>query len=146
MDFYQYRGRGCVHLINLVTCYQISLSRRLYLKLLCWAQMRSFPRLRALDILLGASDIFGNFRPFLKDVPTHFLPNPYLSPLEPKIQPHTNQPTKNLSDVDLLQSAVRRPSISLAISAVYSIIEFCKRQPKVFLADITLTLTISRRG
>ena len=60
--------------------------------------------------------------------PPHFLPDPYPSPLEPKIKPHTNQqtnqPTKYLGDVELLQSASRRPSISLAISNVDRIIRF----------------------
>ena len=136
LDLCQYRRRGCVHLINLVTCYQIALSRRRCLKLLCWAQMRSFPRLRALDILLVASAIFVKFSTVFERYThlTSFLTHIFRH-LNPKFSPHTNQRTKNLSDVDLLQSAVRRLSISLAISAVDCIIEFCNRQPKLFNTD-----------
>jgi hypothetical protein len=52
-----------------------------------------------------------------------FLPDRYPSQLEHIMQPHTNQTTKHptnqrteeLRDFDLLQRAIRRPSICLAI-------------------------------
>jgi hypothetical protein len=49
------------------------------------------------------------------------------------MEPHTNQPTRDLEDFDILQGASGTPSVCLAISAVHRIIGLSNKQTKLFL-------------
>ena len=90
--------RGFVHLIKLLTCYQISRSVCRCVRLQCWAEKWAFAILRALHIVVVGQQFFLRLQTFLLDIrciimhPPHFLPDPYPSPLKPKTHPHNNQP------------------------------------------------------
>jgi len=112
------------------------------------------------DIFVKFSTFFGICKPISTYKP-QFLPDPYtcthltsslthnLFLVNPKFNSNisqlTKQPSNNpkvLTGVELLQSASRRSSISLDISAADRIIWFSNRQTKLFLTKIALTHTI----
>jgi hypothetical protein len=85
--------------LTVLTCYQIASSGRRCVRLQCWAEKRSFARLRALDDVVAGQPILLHFLPFVEDLRSismlsiayPFRTNPYPSPLQPSAQPHMLQ-------------------------------------------------------
>jgi len=85
---------------TLLTCCQIARSGRGCVILQCWAEKGPFPVLVACDSMIVIQQFPLIFNLYLKDArsiimyPPHFLPDPYPSPLDPKMQLRNNQPSK----------------------------------------------------